>query len=204
MNDPTCFVNMQEYYHFIYAISYMMIAEIVIWLYNFKGWIKKPQISNKDCGTLLLVIFACWSSFSISTFFRCGYITELIGEILIPHCFFYLGLFLLVLGTTLRSWAVWTLKHSFTLSAKINSTQGLVTTGIYRYVRNPAYVGTILCLLGTAFCFRSAIAPVLVLIICFVCYGIRIQIEERALRLRFGSDFDNYCAHTWRLIPFIW
>lgn len=22
MNDPTCFVNMQEYYHFIYAISY--------------------------------------------------------------------------------------------------------------------------------------------------------------------------------------
>ena len=182
----------------------MMIAEIVIWLYNFKGWIKKPQISNKDCGTLLLVIFACWSSFSISTFFRCGYITEMIGEILIPHCFFYLGLFLLVLGTTLRSWAVWTLKHSFTLSVKTNSSQSLVTMGVYRYIRNPAYVGTILCLLGTAFCFRSAIAPVLVLIICFVCYGIRIQIEERALRLRFGSDFDNYCAHTWRLIPFIW
>ena len=204
MNDPTCFVNMQEYYYFIYAVSYMMIAEMVIWLYNFKGWIKKPQISNKDCGTLLLVIFACWSSFSISTFFRRDYITEMIGEILIPHCFFYLGLFLLVLGTTLRSWAVWTLKHSFTLSVKTNSSQSLVTMGVYRYIRNPAYVGTILCLLGTAFCFRSAIAPVLVLLICFVCYGIRIYIEEKALRLRFGSDFDNYCAHTWRLIPFIW
>lgn len=40
MNDPTCFVNMQEYYYFIYAVSYMMIAEMVIWLYNFKSWIK--------------------------------------------------------------------------------------------------------------------------------------------------------------------
>ena len=43
MNDPSRFTSIQEYYYFIYAISYMMLAELCIWIYNFKGWLKKQD-----------------------------------------------------------------------------------------------------------------------------------------------------------------
>lgn len=32
MNDPSCFTNLHEYYTFIYAISYMMLVEVGIWI----------------------------------------------------------------------------------------------------------------------------------------------------------------------------
>ena len=41
MNDPSCFTNLHEYYTFIYAISYMMLVEVGIWIYNFRGWLRR-------------------------------------------------------------------------------------------------------------------------------------------------------------------
>ena len=37
MDDPSRFTSINEYYTFIYAISYMMFVELGIWIYNFKG-----------------------------------------------------------------------------------------------------------------------------------------------------------------------
>ena len=62
----------------------------------------------------------------------------------------------------------------------------------------------ILNMLGNAFCFRSVFAPLVVLLLLAICYGIRIKVEEKALYERFGEDFKNYCFRTWRLIPLIW
>ena len=115
-----------------------------------------------------------------------------------------MGLAAILIGTTLRIYAVWSLRHTFTLSVKTGSNQQLVTTGVYRYIRNPAYAGTILSMLGNAFCFRSVFAPLVVLLLLAICYGIRIKVEEKALYERFGEDFKNYCFRTWRLIPLIW
>ena len=70
MNDPSCFTNLHEYYTFIYAISYMMLVEVGIWIYNFRGWLRKPDKKNSDYGTLLIVILGCWGSFYFSTYFR--------------------------------------------------------------------------------------------------------------------------------------
>ena len=82
--------------------------------------------------------------------------------------------------------------------------QHLIQKGFYRYVRNPAYTGSILSLLGIAFSLRNIFAPILVLIICIVCYGIRIKIEEKALKEQFKKEFENYCKNTYCLFPFIW
>ena len=64
MNDPSCFTNLHEYYTFIYAISYMMLVEVGIWIYNFRGWLRKPDKKNSDYGTLLIVILGCWEVFT--------------------------------------------------------------------------------------------------------------------------------------------
>lgn len=204
MNDPSRFASINEYYTFIYAISYMMLVELCIWFYNFKGWLKKPDKKNNDYGTILIVMLGCWSSFYFSTYFRNKQFTQIAGDILLPHIFYYIGVAFILIGTTLRAFAVWSLRHSFTLSVKTDGNQQLVTTGIYRYIRNPAYAGTMLSMLGNAFCFRSVFSPLIVLLILAVCYGIRIKVEEKALYERFGDEFRNYCFRSWRLIPLIW
>lgn len=54
MDDPSRFTSINEYYTFIYAISYMMFVELGIWIYNFKGWLKRPDKKNNDYGTILI------------------------------------------------------------------------------------------------------------------------------------------------------
>lgn len=73
-----------------------------------------------------------------------------------------------------------------------NSAATLVTTGAYRYSRNPMYVGVLLALAGWALFLAHALAfPFLP---AFVAYMNRFQIapEERALAAKFGAEFAAY------------
>ena len=74
----------------------------------------------------------------------------------------------------------------------------LVTGGIYRYTRNPMYLGFTLLLVGWAFWLQSAwclLGPV-----CFAWLITRFQIrpEERALSARFGSHYADYTSRVRR------
>ena len=74
----------------------------------------------------------------------------------------------------------------------------LVTTGVYRFTRNPMYAGFLFWLLGLAIYFSSVAAllgPVL-----FVLYMNEFQIkpEERALSAKFGQEFTCYTQEVRR------
>ena len=73
----------------------------------------------------------------------------------------------------------------------------LVTTGVYRLTRNPMYLGTFLALLALAARLSNPAAAVVAL--SYVVYIDRFQIrpEERVLRDRFGSEYEEY-THTVR------
>ncbi|WP_288362612.1 isoprenylcysteine carboxylmethyltransferase family protein [uncultured Spongiibacter sp.] len=75
---------------------------------------------------------------------------------------------------------------------KPESASALVDTGIYRYTRNPMYVGFALFLLAWAV-FLSSLWALLGLPL-FIAYIQRFQIrpEERALEQIFGSEFLDY------------
>lgn len=68
----------------------------------------------------------------------------------------------------------------------------LVIVGIYRYTRNPMYLGFLLVLAGWAVFLANPLAGLA--LPCFVLYLNRFQIapEERALRQRFGEAFGAY------------
>lgn len=68
----------------------------------------------------------------------------------------------------------------------------IVTTGIYRFTRNPMYLGFLLALIALAvFLGNVAAAPIPLI---FFAYMNRFQIspEERALRARFGAPYEAY------------
>lgn len=72
------------------------------------------------------------------------------------------------------------------------ATTALVTSGIYRFTRNPMYLGFALFLVAWAVWF--AFPWSLLGVFGFVAYMSRYQIipEERALAALFGSEFDRY------------
>lgn len=76
--------------------------------------------------------------------------------------------------------------------------QALVTTGLYRFTRNPMYVALALILIGGAFALGNIAALAAPAI--FVCAMTLLQIkpEERALQTVFGDAFTAYCKQTRR------
>lgn len=68
----------------------------------------------------------------------------------------------------------------------------LVTSGAYRYSRNPMYLGLLLLLIGWATYLAHALAFAILPL--FVAWMNRFQIapEERALSANFGSAFETY------------
>ena len=114
----------------------------------------------------------------------------------------YAGLAPLILGVTLAVWAAAVLGRQFSEHVTIQDNHQLITTGPFRVLRHPRYLGAILYTLGIAIVFRSWVgyAGWLVYVV-FILY--RIPAEERLLAGEFGDDWDQYTEKTWRLIPFV-
>jgi protein-S-isoprenylcysteine O-methyltransferase Ste14 len=76
----------------------------------------------------------------------------------------------------------------------------LVTSGAYRFTRNPMYLGLCLLLVAWALFLSSLLAFVGPLL--FILYMNRFQIapEETALSTIFGEEFANYKAKVRRWI----
>jgi protein-S-isoprenylcysteine O-methyltransferase Ste14 len=85
--------------------------------------------------------------------------------------------------------------------APVDPPKTLVVRGLYRYVRNPMYVGVLWVLLGEALLFRSV--PLLTYTaIWFVVVNLFVVFyEEPALRARFGESYEQYRRAVRRWIP---
>lgn len=91
--------------------------------------------------------------------------------------------------------------HGTTVNPLTPSASSLVvSSGVYRFSRNPMYLGFLLALAGWAVVLSNALAALLVP--AFVVYMNRFQIEpeERALLAKFGPPFAQYMAAVRRWV----
>ncbi len=114
------------------------------------------------------------------------------------------GLILIVAGLIVRWTAIITLRKYFTVDVSIVSNHKLVSTGIYRFVRHPAYAGSLLSFLGLGMVLSNWLSLLVVFIPIMIAFIYRINIEEKALLVFFGDQYAHYCAMTKRLIPKIY
>lgn len=103
-----------------------------------------------------------------------------------------------VAGVTIAGSGVWSFRHAETTinPMKPESSSALVASGIYRWTRNPMYLGLLWILLGWGIYLSNA--PAYLVLPGFVLYMNRFQIEpeERALTRIFGPAFAAYRAHV--------
>ncbi|NBF10917.1 methyltransferase family protein [Pseudomonas sp. Fl4BN1] len=112
----------------------------------------------------------------------------------------WLGAWLFILGGVLRLWPVFILGRRFSGLVAIQSDHRLVVDGLYRYLRNPSYLGLLVNAVGWALAFRSGLGLLLAALTLIPLIA-RIHAEEALLRGYFGDEYDDYCARSWRLLP---
>ena len=79
------------------------------------------------------------------------------------------------------------------------ATGALVTGGLYRYSRNPTFVGQFALLAGVALAVSSL--PTVVAPLVFLWSAVtQVRTEETALRAALGADYDRYTAAVPRWI----
>jgi protein-S-isoprenylcysteine O-methyltransferase Ste14 len=115
----------------------------------------------------------------------------------------WLGVVLAAAGGALRIWPVFVLGPWFSGLVAIQAGHRLVTDGIYGVIRHPSYLGLLIDALGWAFAFRSG-AGVLLTALLIPPLLARIRAEESLLSAHFGSEYEQYCRRTSRLIPGIY
>jgi protein-S-isoprenylcysteine O-methyltransferase Ste14 len=85
--------------------------------------------------------------------------------------------------------------------APIAPTQRLVVGGVYRYVRNPAYIAVIAMLVGQALFFGNLDVLEYAFVVAIGFHLFVILYEEPTLKQTFGLDYQTYCQEVPRWIP---
>ncbi|WIA21396.1 hypothetical protein OEZ85_000612 [Tetradesmus obliquus] len=140
----------------------------------------------------------------------CGVLEFLLEAALLPamkqlHAVSYCGLALLVLGEVIRKLAMVTAASNFTHNIRRTRQQShvLVTSGIYRLVRHPGYMGWFIWSLATQLLLVNPICGLAYAYMSWRFFYERIQYEEWYLRKFFGQDYEHYAQATPSGIPFI-
>lgn len=132
----------------------------------------------------LMAIFACNAYFPGLRF--TGVAAQVCGGVLI------------VLGLCLLVFANGRFTRAGTGVIPFRNVTALVTDGIYRYTRNPMYLGMLAILLGTAFTVGAGTSLLIAPLFALIIEWRFIRPEEAMLRGLFPEEYPAYCARVRR------
>jgi protein-S-isoprenylcysteine O-methyltransferase Ste14 len=110
--------------------------------------------------------------------------------------------FFLVTGVVIYLWCAWDFAvKGMGTPAPIDAPKKLIVNGLYRFVRNPMYLGVFCLTISEAMQWRS-LTVLLYLIFVTTCFHLFIVLyEEPHLRKVFGEQYEEYCHNVRRWLP---
>lgn len=101
------------------------------------------------------------------------------------------GVFFVVAGLALRSWA----------AGILHKNSRLTTVGPYSLIRNPLYAGSFLMMLGFCLLLDNLWDISVIVVPVVILYVVKVRQEEKLLANLFPSEWPAYSASTPRFIP---
>jgi protein-S-isoprenylcysteine O-methyltransferase Ste14 len=109
----------------------------------------------------------------------------------------YGGLVLSAVGTAFFIAAVVTMKSNWRAGFNDDQKTSLVTGGVYKISRNPAFLGFDLLYIGCALCFPNLVNIALTLLV-IILFHLQILGEEKFLATAFGAEYGLYRKKVFR------
>lgn len=174
--------------------AFFLFTELII-LFRKKHF-NADQKAPKDRQSLLL--FWLLIPTSITGAFMLADYEKLL---LTAQIFRFFGIIIALTGLVIRWLSIKQLKDKFTVNVSIVDKHELVTDGLYRLVRHPAYLGLWLFAFGLGWAMASWWSLAVLVVAFSIAIYYRIYVEEQVLRQAFGQAYEAYSRHTPKLFP---
>jgi len=163
------------------------------WLYRY---LREEELADK------------WTT-GLNALFGAGVIVSALDVAILQHGRYALtlvgvaGVVLFVVGLSIYGVSRRALGRFFSTAVRVLPDHRLITSGPYRLIRHPIYLGGILYSLAIPMIANSLYGFVVMLIMIPVLIY-RIRIEEQVLLSKFGSEYTVYAHKTKKLVPYIY
>jgi protein-S-isoprenylcysteine O-methyltransferase Ste14 len=141
-------------------------------------------------GTVVALVPWWLSGWRIQAMFPGASVLRFVGAILVITG-------ILVLMDSFARFAL----HGLGTPAPVSPPRRLVTIGLYRYVRNPIYLGVVSGIVGQALLFGSLGLLAYGGLVAITVHLFVVGYEEPKLRATFGDEYDAFCANVPRWLP---
>jgi protein-S-isoprenylcysteine O-methyltransferase len=185
-------------YAVLLTVSYWLWIAMEIWLIARERRDANAVAQDRGSRTLLIV------SLSIAIVLGIFAVPVVLPQFTVQTKNVAIGVALIWAGIAVRVWAIQTLGNFFNTRVVVRQDQRLITSGPYKYLRNPAYTGVVMTFLGFGVAVGNWLSFILLLAFGCLPFVLRIAVEDRALAARFGQEYEDYRRNTWSLIPFVW
>ncbi|WP_440056091.1 methyltransferase family protein [Pseudoalteromonas sp. T1lg65] len=134
----------------------------------------------------ILITVVCWATGSLHT-------------LTLPYSLF--GIILIIIGLSLSISGKRLFKRLKTNIMTFDEPDVLVTEGVFKFTRNPMYLGFVVALLGVAVLTGAAISSLLLTaLFALIVDRWYIAYEEQMMTNKFGPDYSCYCKKVRRWI----
>jgi protein-S-isoprenylcysteine O-methyltransferase Ste14 len=156
-------------------------------------------------GGLLVLVFMPLVIYGLTKLINIVFSIMLFPDIIIRYCIAFI---LISIGMVFGLWSI-ILQNKLGKGGPLEigkieispKTKNLVTSGPYKYTRNPMLFGTTMAYLGYAVLLNHLISIILVCLIFVFMIMIVVNKEEKRLHTDFGDRYDIYKAKTSLFIP---
>ena len=179
-----------------------MLPYITIFVIIILAWWASRVVAQDYRTSLKLTPRSSFIEISIFFIHGCSsyiFLDSRLGTIETSSPLFVLAVILIVVGLVGVFIPMSRLGMSVSIGQK---TEGLRTTGLYRFSRNPQIVAYFLVVAGYALLWPSSFGLIWVSLYMVIAHFM-IQTEEEHLLRLYGDEYSKYCSETPRYVAFI-
>jgi protein-S-isoprenylcysteine O-methyltransferase Ste14 len=187
----------------ILTLTIIILDQIVV----FGDIMIRPATRRGDIDTntrLVGLLLLLHPFFLIILFYDYLFVTPILFLALDIPVISYIGIIVYIVGGILVLRSRIQLGRYGDGTTALKEDQQLLTEGIYNHIRHPLYSGGLLGRFGIGLAFRSYLGTILFVLVYFIIFRKRMEIEEQSLISEFGAEYEEYMKRTKRLFPYIY